>query len=66
MSRGKRKQLKGDYIKSSTDINRIQIALQNGGKFEIIELWQKVEYWFNHIEGGREKVTKSIYNKLSI
>ena len=63
--RGKRKLLKDGYVKSTNDFDRIQTALIKGGKFEVIQLWNKIEYWFNHIEGGREKVTKHIYSKLS-
>jgi hypothetical protein len=63
--RGKRKVLKGAYLLASTDYDRIKQAYEKGGKIEVVELWQKTEYWFNHIEGGRERITKSIFKKLS-
>jgi len=63
--KGKRKQLKGDYVKASTDILRFENAIINGGKLEVLELWNNTQYWFNHIEGGRERITKNIFNKLT-
>lgn len=60
-----RKLLKDGYVKSTNDFDRIKTALDKGGKFEVIEFWNRTEYWFNHIEGGREKVYKRIYLKLS-
>ena len=65
LMRGKRKLLKDRYIKSTNDFDRIKTAFDKGGKLEVIQLWNKIEYWFNHIEGGREKINKRIYLKLS-
>ena len=60
-TRGKRKELKGEYVKASTDIDRLEIAIKKGGKFEVLN----TEYWLEHIEGGRERVTKRIFEKLT-
>lgn len=64
-TRGKRKQTKGEPTKASTDIARIIAAVKKGGKLEVRELWMKTEYWLNHIEGGKERITKRIFDKLS-